>query len=105
MDIGTEVVVKEMPTLLGVGKVIPTPNYSHERLTWVQFRGGTIAAFEPGELQPMSELIAREYVIPANTLRLDDVVHLRSRGTLTRRISSDLTNYENRERFYEEGGR
>lgn len=55
----TRVVVKEQPTLLGVGRVIPTPAYSHERLTWASFKGGTDAAFEPGELQTLAEFIAR----------------------------------------------
>lgn len=54
---GTRVVVKEMPTLLGVGKVIETPAYSQERLTWAKFKGGTEAAFEPGELQLLKDYI------------------------------------------------
>lgn len=52
---GTQVVVREMPSLLGKGWVIDTPSYSTERLTWAQFKGGTIAAFEPGELQLLTE--------------------------------------------------
>jgi hypothetical protein len=55
---GTEVVVKATPTLLGVGKVIPTPSFSNPRFTWAKFAQGTECAFEPGELaaavQPMS---------------------------------------------------
>lgn len=52
---GTEVVVKATPTLLGIGTVIPTPKYSHERLTWVTFPRGTgvECAFEPGELETL----------------------------------------------------
>ena len=48
---GTSVVVKDTPTLLGIGQVIPTPGYSDKRLTWAKFPGGTEAAFEPGELE------------------------------------------------------
>lgn len=50
----TWVVIREMPTLLGVGRVVETPTYSSSRLTWVEFGKGetkTISAFEPGELQ------------------------------------------------------
>lgn len=49
-DEGDRVVVKDMPDLLGEGVVIPTPTYSHPRLTWARF-GGTDCAFEPGELK------------------------------------------------------
>lgn len=69
-ELDTRVVVKEMPTLLGVGRVIETPAYSATPgLTWARFKGGTIAAFTPGELQKLSEWIVQHHS-PSVTGRL-----------------------------------
>lgn len=57
----TWVVIREMPSLLGVGRVTETPSYSSPRLTWVEFgrgEGKTLSAFEPGELMPLSEWVS-----------------------------------------------
>lgn len=56
----TWVVIRDMPSLLGVGRVTETPTYSAVRLTWVEFGYGvnkTTSAFEPGELMTLSEWI------------------------------------------------
>jgi hypothetical protein len=57
--IGEQVVTKQSPALLGVGRVIPTPKYSSPRLIWAKFSGDTEAAFEPGELELIQTYIAR----------------------------------------------
>lgn len=58
---GTRVVVKDMPTLLGVGKVVPTPPFSQKRWTWAKFKGGTECAFEPGDLQLFGEWVRHHH--------------------------------------------
>ncbi len=72
---GIRVVVKTQPTLLGVGKVIETPSYSATPgLTWARFRGGTISAFEPGELLQLTHYI-RQHHSPA-TARHREVIEI-----------------------------
>lgn len=69
---GTSVVVKATPTLLGIGEVTPTPSFSNSRFTWAKFKGGTEAAFEPGELEALDIWLGSESQARAQLARQID---------------------------------